>query len=88
VSDRPLTDTMERALIAIVDLARSDGDERRWHDHRRIVNPSLDVHGIREGTVAALETRGLIESDFSKYPREQFVRATDAGVALCDSMGD
>jgi hypothetical protein len=76
---------MERALITLVDLARDDREnrvERRWHDHRYV------AAGIPEGAVTALETRELVETDWSKWPRAALVRATDAGVALCDSMGD
>src|SRR6185503_17484805 len=58
---KPLSDVMERALIAIVDLARSDaeaGVERRWHHHPHITDRALDVYGVAEGTVGALSSRG------------------------------
>lgn len=90
-SGKPLSDVMERALIALVDLARSDrsdGVERRWHHFPAVVDRALGVVGIGESTIVALDARGLVETDYSNYPRYRLARATDAGIELCDGMGD
>jgi hypothetical protein len=87
-----LSDTMERALIALVDLARSDreaGVERRWHNPRAVVDRPMEVYGIGVGTVVALQGRDFVETrKHEDDPYRAVVRATDAGIALCDSMGD
>jgi hypothetical protein len=80
-----LTDLQERVLVAAVVEAVADdeaGRERRWHNVKRLGG------GANVRTAEALERRGLVEH---RMPYPAFfseVRATDGGVALCDSMGD
>lgn len=71
---RPLTDAQERVLISLVDLARDDRDAGSVRQWRSL--------GIQKPTLDVLVRAGLIER------RSGRVRATDAGVALCDGMGD
>jgi hypothetical protein len=88
---RPLSDTQLCALIALVDRARDDrdhGQERQWHRQGAVSDDSLNVHGIRRATAEALARQGLIEVRQRHPGRVLEGRATDAGIVLCDSMGD
>lgn len=91
MSEHPLTDTQLCALIALVDRARDDrdrGQPRQWHRQGSVSDDALNLHGIRPATAKVLERRGLIELRQRHPGRVLEGRATDAGVALCDSMGD
>lgn len=86
-----LTDYQERALIALVDLARSEYDWRPGDEHRFYACALVDVQGssrpLRVPTCTALARLGLIEFRPQLF-RPPAVRATAAGIALCNSMGD
>jgi hypothetical protein len=91
-----LSDTQERVLIALVDLARDERDkgfDRRWHLIKHLRDDAMEVLGVREATACALEREGMIAMQLARGGAGKIVdmweaQATDAGIALCDGMGD
>lgn len=85
-ADRPLSDTQERVLIWLVDLAREDDEQRQGRGFHQISRAPL-VRGT-DLTAQALRRRGLVEIRYRPPFFFTEVRVTDAGIALCDGMGD
>lgn len=76
--ERPLSDAQERALIEAVDYARDFPSF--W------VTASATEFGWKPGTWMVLNELGLVQ--IKNTEGAWAVKATEAGIQLCDSMGD
>lgn len=70
-----LTDAQERALIGLA-------NHRRMHGPDAFTRPP----GVSAPTLYALKRHGYART--SELPTTTVASITDAGLALCDSMGD
>lgn len=83
-----LSDAQERLLIALVDAARSAPPElenvaqgeQQWHSIRKVAGR------FSPATTVILQERRLIEVKY--LVGDWLARPTQAGIDLCDSMGD
>lgn len=83
--DRPLTDSQERALIALSELP--DRYERGWHRAAEIRCSIVAGARLAASTWFALKRLGLVEChESSVTPLE--VKITEAGHAMLAGMGD